>query len=195
MNLHSLIKKAALAGLAVSAGALIAGGAMAQNTPQTVTVSLATNSALTSADGVDADFGEYLVIIRNGETVTLTMDNTAAIVVAGDTQSTVIQTDATGVQAGTVTITAPTGADNVTLQMTHGAIVPFTDPGIDLTGITYTDTVSTDVDFTAGTAVDVVAVTGGTPETITFGHEISIDGTPDDTNSPHTASYDVSFAY
>lgn len=193
MNLKSLRKKLVLGGLAVSTTALIAGAAVAQNDPQAVTVSLVTTSALTSGTPQDSSFGEWLIIVRSTETILLTMDNAGDVVASGDTNSSVIEIDDTGAQTGLVQITTPTGIDGEDLQMTHGGITDFTDAGLSLTSILYTDTVTTSGNFTAGTAVPVRVVTGGTQEDVTLAHVISATITPAD--ATHTASYTVSFAY
>jgi len=187
------LKMLALATAAVAGLALLPQGAQAQTPVQT---SIATNSAITVVDGDDIDFGTWLIIVRSGETPTLTIDSTATVTVAGDTTSTVQDLGVGTQQAGTLTVDVPAGSNNVVLQMERTAATAFTDGGLTLTNAFYsTATEGADVAFPEATGVDVTVVAGGTPETVTFGVEITANATPDDANSPHTSSFDVTFAY
>lgn len=187
-------KTLALATAAVAVVAFVPQGANAQTPVQT---SIATNSAITVVDGVDIDFGTWLIIVRGGETPTLTIDNAGAITTGGITTSTLQNlTPGTSV-AGTVTVDTPTGTTNTVLQMSRTAATAFTDPGLAITAVTYsTATEGNNQAFAVAPAtVPVTVVAGGTPETVTFGATITASVTPLDANSPHTSSFDVSFAY
>jgi hypothetical protein len=186
-------KTLAVVSAAVISFAAFSADANAQT--RTVTATINTDSAITTAVGVPMNFGTWLVIVRNSETPTVAMAPVSgAYTVAGNTQSTVQNLGAATGQSGTVTVTLPAGSANTLLQMQHAAVVNPTDTNVTLSAITYTDTVTTAGAFTAAaTDVPVTIVAGGTAETISFGGTFRFAATP--TNAVHTATFDVSFAY
>ncbi len=163
----------------------------------TVSVSMTTNSAVTVADGVDMNFGTWFLVFRNADPFDLrltTAGTVSAINLGGGTgDSQAIETLAAA-QAGTVTVSLPTGINGVVVNLQRTAITPFTDPGLTLQNITYgTTTQGANQALAEATNRPVTIVTGGTPETVRFGADIHVTATPAD--AAHTASFNVSFAY
>ncbi|PZQ48274.1 MAG: hypothetical protein DI551_01945 [Micavibrio aeruginosavorus] len=190
MSIKSLKTMATVAVAALSIAGL-SSQANAQ-TAQTIDVSLATDSAITTAKTSDMDFGEWFLIVRSSETVVLTLDETNDTVTpTGATNSDAIElTPGTGHGGVTVEVPATT-----VMTMTRTASNDFTDPGLSLTAVTYTtagETGNIDADNDTG---PVTIAAGSTPEQIDFGGEISVTITPDDANSPHAADFTVDFAY
>jgi hypothetical protein len=199
VNLKEIIMKlTSFKTLALATAAVAVVAFLPQNASATpVQATIATNSAITVADGVDINFGTWLIIVRSAETPTITLDNAGAIVTGGITNSTLQNlTPGTGV-AGTVTVDLPAGTANTVLQMSRTAPVAFTDTGLSISAVTYTTATETGNNaFLVTPATEpVTVVAGGTPETVTFGATITATATPLDANSPHVSSFDVSFAY
>jgi hypothetical protein len=164
----------------------------------TVNASITTSSAITVADGQDMTFGTWFLIFRNADNFSLHMTTAGVITAVGlgptpATDSRAINILAAA-QVGTVTVQLPAGVSGVVLNMQRTAITDFTDVALTLNNITYaTATEGANLALPATTNVPVTAVTGGTPETVSFGADIDVTATPAD--ATHTASFDVSFAY
>lgn len=192
MNLNTLKRTAATAAIIASTILMPVAGQAAN---PTVSTSITTASGITVADGVDTAFGSWLVIVRNGESITLTMDELGAIVAGGATQSTVINlTPGTGV-AGTVTVDVPAGANNVVLQMSRTAATAFGTAGLAFTSVAYSTAAEGNLNAFAATpaTVPVTVVAGGTPQTVTFSPVLTF--TASVAPGTYTSSFDVSFAY
>lgn len=192
MNFRTMKMVAAFA-VAFFGVAALSSNAQAQDT---ITANIEFDSAITTTNPTDLDFGTWLAIVRGGETVTLTMDNTAAITPGGITTST-FQPIAGTPAAGGIDVDLPTGTANVILQMSRQAVTAFTTNSavMSLSAVTYSAAVEgTNLAFPVSPAtVPVTVVAGGTPQHVTFGGTISLTGTPAD--GPDSASFDVSFAY
>lgn len=164
----------------------------------TVNATLTTNAAITVADGVDMTFGTWFLIFRNADIFNLHMTTAGVITAVGLGPTPATDSRAINIlpspQAGTVTVMLPAGVSGVVLNMQRTAITDFADAGLTLSNITYgTATEGANVALPATTNVPVTAVTGGTPETVSFGADIDVTATPAD--ATHTASFDVSFSY
>lgn len=166
----------------------------------TVNVNLTTNSAVTVVDGVDMQFGTWFLVFRNADLFSLRVSpvdgSISTVGLGGGTADSQAINTIPGSQAGTVTVSLPTGINGVVVNMQRTATVNFTDTNISLTNIMYDtaqDAGATGVVMTPVTNYPVTIVAGGTPETVRFGADIAVTGTPAD--GVHTASFDVSFAY
>ncbi|MGB4057486.1 MAG: hypothetical protein WBK77_05335 [Alphaproteobacteria bacterium] len=159
------------------------------------------NATITTAAGISASnvsnvgFGNWLIGISGAETPTITLGTTSGgYTVAGVTNSQIINLDGdTAGTVGQVTVDLPTGADNITLQMTRSAITDYTDAGLSLTAVSYDDDSSAPANLAAATPVDIIVEVGGTPEPVTFGATITADATP--ASAIHTASFNVAFSF
>lgn len=161
-----------------------------------VTASLTTHSSITAANGTDMDFGRWLVIVRSSETPTITLPSTSGTYVTGGaTNSTLVPLD--GVNAGvpgTATVTLPTGANNTAIQVTLDSITDFAGAALDITAASYsTATETTDTALTIGTGAIVTTVTGGTPETVSFGATVTASATP--TDGSYSGALNITFDY
>ena len=193
MNFKSLRYAAAVA--AVTAGITGFAGQASAQTP--VVTTLTVNSTVTVADVADPDFGTWFLIFRNADAFELTMDtagNVTANNLAGGAGNSVALNLVAAPSEGTVTVDLPAGANGVVLNMQRDNIVDFLDGGLTLQNITYaTATEGANQVFAALTNEPVTVVTGGTPETVSFGGEIAVTAQP--ANAAHTASYNVTFAF
>lgn len=175
-----------------SAVALIAGTAgPAYAQTETVNAQLITNSAITTVDVSDMDFGEYFLIPAGGDNPTLTLTDTGAVnvTVANNANSTVTQLTAPATE-GVVTVQVPAA---VGLTMTRTNTVDIADAGLSLTAVTYrtaTENGNINADNSNG---PVTVVAGATPETVTFGGTITATAQPAD--ATHTAQFDVTFTF
>lgn len=176
---------------AVALGIAASGPAFAQ--VETVNAQLITSSAITSVDVSDMDFGEWLIqfVALDTPVLTLTNDGTVAVTQTGSVAngSQVVQITAPATE-GVVTVETPAPS---TLTMTRSNTSDFADGGLSLSAVAYrtaTETGNINADAATGT---VTVVAGATPETVTFGGDISITATPAD--ATHTASFDVTFTY
>ena len=206
MKLSKFRLSAAAAALVVGI-TLAPGLAQAQTitAPETVTMTIATDNSLTVTPATAGDFLSWVVIKpAANDTASITMDSTGALVVnlsevvTGGVVGSVVQ-DLAGTAGtnATVGITTPLGADGIVLDMTRSIITDFPDAGLSLNSVTYsTATEGTDQVFAVTPAVEpVTVVTGGTNENVSFGGAIFITDTPDNANSPHSATFDVQFDY
>lgn len=161
----------------------------------TVTATITTDAGIDVANTANINFGTWLIGINGADTPTITINPTnATLTTAGVGGSQLINlTGATGGTAGSVTVDLPTGADNITLQMTRSAITDFTDAGLALTAVTYDEDTVAPAALVAATPVDIVVEVGGTPEPVTFGATITADATPAD--AVHVASFNVTFSF
>jgi hypothetical protein len=160
-----------------------------------VKVQLTTDSAITVTDGVDGELGSWLIVIRSGETVTLTQSTSNCTVTntSSGTNSTVINLSSAGVACGTVLVKVP--AAGVVLQMTRSAIADFPDAGVALDSVTYgTATQGDDQALAAATGKPVTIVGANTDETIKFGTVTKVTASPADATDAE-ASFNVTFAY
>lgn len=194
MNLKAL-KYGAAVGVAMMGISGFLGQAQAQTVIQ---ANITVDSAITVTPGLNIEFGTWLLVYRNADPFELTMDTAGNIVVnniaAGAGNSVAIQlTPGTG--AGNLTVNLPTGANGVTLNMSRGAITNFGGGGLTLQNITYGTTIegANQVFAQSPTLEPVTVVTGGTPQTVSFGAEIAVASQP--VNGPASASFTVSFAY
>jgi len=156
-----------------------------------VDVTLTTNSAIDVQHVADIDFGEWFVVVRSGETPTLTIAaaGPATAVAAGEVDSTLTELTA-GTGPGQVTVEVPAAT---IMTMTRSGTVPFTDPGIALTAVTYA-TAAQNGNIDADTDDGLVTVAAGaTPENVDLGAELTFSATPADDD--HTASFTLTFAY
>lgn len=167
--------------------AALSGSANAQ-TP--INVSLDTNSAITVVDGADFDFGEWFLVHDGADDFELNMTGAGVLTVANIATS--VATELTSVdQPADLTVETPAAA---VVQMTRGVITDFGDAALTLAAITYTTaTEGPDDPLPQAVASPVTVVAGATPETVSFGADIQVTGTPADGN--HTANFTVSFAY
>ncbi len=188
------IKKIAAVAVALMGITFVSSAANAQTT---VNASITTDAAITVVDGNDIDYGTWLLIHRNSDDFTLTMDTAGVITpggLGGGAGDSVAQELVAANQVGTLTVDLPLGATNVELAMQRGAITPFADAALTLQNITYATATETGNNVLAeATPVVATVVAGGTPETVSFGSEIDVTGQPADTT--HTASFDITFAY
>jgi hypothetical protein len=189
-------KTLAVASLALAGIAMMPGQANAQAETATVTASIITDAGITAAVGDTMDFGTWLLGVSTGDEAAITMDTAGAITVTSQT-GTAQAIDLGGTNTGTpgtVTVDLPTGADGIELQMERGAITQFGDTNIVLSDIVYvTATEAIEAPVDEAVPVVVTVVTGGTPETVTFGGTITASETPAD--NTHTATFDVTFGY
>jgi hypothetical protein len=190
MRFNSLKTFAAVAVIAVAA---MSGQASAQVDNQTINVTLATDSAIDVLKTADIDFGSWFVVVRSGETPTLTLTPGGGVsaVAAGVTNSTLTELTA-GTGPGQITVEVPAAT---VMTMTRSGTVAFTDTGIDLSAVTYdTATESGNIDADSNTGA-VTILAGSMPENVDLGAELTFTATPDDANSPHTASFVLTLAY
>lgn len=193
MNFNKLKTAAAVAVITMG----IAGYAMQANAQTPVLANITTSSAITVADVSDMEFGTWFLLYRNADAFTLTMATDGNITVGGlgggplDSQALNL---VAGAGEAEVTVDLPVGANGIVLQMQRDAIVDFLDGGLTLQNITYeTTTEGANLALAQATDVDVTVITGGAPESVTFGGEIAVSGMPAD--ATHSASFNVSFAY
>lgn len=198
MRFNTLKTFAAVAVIAVVAMSGQANAQLVDN--QDVDVTIATNSAIDVQHVADIDFGEWFVIVRSGETPTLTIapDGPVNATVAGETDSDLTELTA-GTGPGQLTVEVPAAT---VMTMTRGAAgqpatSPFADSNIVLTDVTYTTAteaaaISLNADGEDGV---VTVVAGATPENINLGAVLTFNDTPDDDLSPHTATVNLQLAY
>lgn len=196
MRFNTLKTFAAVAVIAVTAMSGQANAQLVDN--QDVNVNIATNSAIDVQHEDDIEFGTWFVIVRSGETPTLTIapGGPASAVVGGATDSDLTELIA-GAGPGLLTVEVPAAT---VMTMTRGALgqpatTPFPDGSIELTAVTYataTENGNVDADGDDG-AVTVAA--GATAEPVNLGAVLTFNATPDDDLSPHTATFNLQFAY
>lgn len=191
------LKTLALIGTALIGAGLIPTGVNAADDADVI-VDLETQAGITALTQVDMDFGDWIVGIASGDTATITMAaaDGAFTTNEGASSDLVELNGATNGTQGEILVTLPAGADGITVQMTRGAITDFTDAGIELTAINYSNS---DNGGQAGTLaeatpVPITVTTGATGATVSFGGTITATATPAD-NVAHNASFDVAFAY
>lgn len=161
-----------------------------------VTASLTTHSAITAANGTDMDFGRWLVIVRSAETPTIQLPSTSGTyVLGGITDSTLVPLDGANAGVpGTATVTLPVGADNTAIQVTLDSITDFAGGDLDITAASYsTTTENVDTALVIGTGAIVTTLTGGTPETVSFGATVTANATP--TDGSYSGSLNITFDY
>ena len=194
MNFKTL-KSLALVGSALTLG-IVSGNAVAAPN-DTMDASITTSSTITATAGAVMDFGSWLVGIPGGSlaTTTLVMNpNTGAVVrTAGAGHQVIALPGATAY--GTVTVTLPTGANGMTLQMSHAALTPTLGPGLALSNISYynPNTPAQTGVMTATTKYPITITTGATGVAVRFGGTITASATPNE--GDHGEVFNVAFAY
>lgn len=188
-------KQVAVIGTAIVALGYMSDVAKAAPTA-TVTASITTSSTITALTGVNMDFGTWLVGVHAADAPTITMNSATGAYTIGAVGSSQIKNlgAATGTP-GSATITLPTGADGIVVQMSLDTLTDFPGAsGLSMTGITYSTLTEADTAIIQGGATQPVTnVLGGAPETIKFGGTITATATPTDGN--YAGSIDVSFDY
>lgn len=184
-------------GTAVAVAILGISGFMGQAQAQTViTTNLTVDSAITVTPGNNIEFGTWLLVYRNADPFELTMDTTGTItpnnIAVGPGNSVAVQL-AAGTGQGTLTVDLPTGANGVTVNMTRGVITDMPSIGLTLQNITYATFTQAESAFLQATNEPVTVVTGGVPETVSFGAEVAVTAQPAD--GPHSGTFTVNFAY
>ncbi len=178
----------------VALGAATMTNAIAQTT---VTATLDTSSAITSALVTDMDFGTFLIQMSAAEIaddgMTLTMDNGGAVAIGdNDDTSTFVEITA-GLNTGEVNVQTPAPAA-LTMTRTDGTGTGgFSSGALTLTTVTYeTTTDGANAITNAGTGT-VTTTSGGVDESILFYGVVTATANPAD--GTHTFPFDVSFAY
>jgi hypothetical protein len=148
----------------------------------------------------DMNFGKWLIDHDGTEDIVIVLDPTdnSATVTPALTTSAAQQIAGTS-RSGRLEVTIPAGINNYELTMTVDNPTAFTDASAyALTAVSYataSDTMEADVDTTGATDYPVTVVTGGTPEVVYFGGELTISDNPAATGVDDTAGFDVTFAY
>lgn len=188
-NLFSQKNKSLVSALALIAAMTSGSHAYAQT--ETVNIQLITNTAITTVDVSDMDFGEYFLIPAGGDNPTLTLsdDGSVNVTIANNANSSVAQLTAPATE-GVVTVQAPAA---IGLTMTRSSTTDIVDAALSLTAVTYrtaTENGNINADNANG---PVTVVAGATPETVTFGGTITATTVPAD--ATHTAQFDVTFSF
>ena len=159
---------------------------------ETIQADLITDSAITTTNVSNMDFGEWFLIHGGVGTgvLTLTDDGTVATT-ATTTPAGSTFTNLTGsATEGVVTVEIPSAA---VLTMTRSNTTDFTDTGLSLAAVTYrTATENGNIDSDAA-AVPVTVAAAGVAETVTFGGQVAVTATPAD--ATHSATFDVTFSF
>lgn len=186
------MKRNLLKVLGITAVAALSMSTQAMAQTETVQADLITDSAITTANVSNMDFGEWFLIHGGVGTgvLELTDDGTIAVT-ATTTPAGSTFTNLTGsASEGVVTVTIPAAA---VLTMTRSATSDFTDPGLSLASTTYrTATENGNIDNDTD-AEPVTVVAANVAETVTFGGEVAITATPADAS--HVATFDVTFSF
>jgi hypothetical protein len=197
MNFKSF-KTLALLGSAVI-GLSLAPGVANADPDDDVTAAIQTSTTITATAGAVMDFGIWLIGIpaSNVNSSTLVMDpQTGGVTPTTGGGHQLIALTGSTPAFGTVSVVLPTGADGLTLQMSHGALTPALGAGLVLSDISYynPDTPAQTGVMTASTQVPITITTGDTGVAVQFGGTITASGsTP--TDGPHGETFNVAFAY
>ena len=198
------IKRLAMVSAVALGVALTSGQAFAQGT-ETVDITFTTQSSFTVTDGVNMDMGSWFTVIRNGDTITLNIDDTGALTNSALTDSIVVDLTGGPGTAGTVLVQFPLNVDGFVITMTVDGYVDFADAGLTLSQVYWSGIDDGGVaqnDVAIGTGAlggpatqDVQIVLGGpaNEQTYTFGADVDVSVTPAD--GPQTASFTVDFDY
>ncbi len=158
----------------------------------TVQADLITDSAITTNNISNMDFGEWFLVHGGVGTGVLTLTDDGSVSATATTTpvgSTFTNLTPSGSE-GVITVEIPAAA---VLTMTRSNTTDFADAGLSLAAVTYvTATESGNIDSDA-TAVPVTVVAANTPETVTFGGQVGITATPAD--AAHAATFDVTFSF
>ncbi len=159
---------------------------------ETVQADLVTNSAITTVNVSNMDFGEWFLVYGGVGTGVLTLTDNGTVVTTATTTpagSTFTNLTASATE-GVVTVQIPAAA---VLTMTRSASADFADPGLSLAATTYrTATENGNIDNNLD-AVPVTVVAANVAETVTFGGQVAITATPAD--AAHAATFDVTFSF
>lgn len=185
-------------GTALAVAILGISGFMGQAQAQTViTTNLDVDSAITVAPGNDIEFGTWLLVYRNADAFSLVMapdtGNITPTGLGGGAGDSVAISLVAGTGQGNLTVDLPVGANGIAINMTRGAITDMPSTALTLQNITYNTTTEGNQPFLQATNEPVTVVTGGTPETVSFGAEIAVSAQPLD--GPHSGTFTVNFAY
>ena len=193
MTFQSIKTMAATAALLI--GVVGAGSIATAQTP--VQAAITTNAAITVVDIRDMAFGTWLLVFRNADAFSLTMDTTGVITpvgLGGGPTNSIALNLVTAPLTARVSANLPAGANGVVINMQRDAIVDMPDLGLTFVSPTYaTVTEGANQALPLATPVPVTVVTGGTAEVVDFGGTIDVSATP--ANATHTASFNVTFAY
>lgn len=165
---------------------------MAQAQVETIQADLVTDSAITTTNVSNMDFGEWFLVHGGVGTgvITLTDDGsvsaTATTTPAGSTFTNITPPATEGV----ITVSIPAAT---VMTMTRSNTTDFADTGLSLAAVTYrTATENGNID-NDGDAEPVTVTVANTPETVTFGGQVAITDTPAD--AAHSATFDVTFSF
>lgn len=187
-------KAIALLGTAIMSISAFSTDAQAQT--QTVNVNITTASGITTTVPDPIDYGTWLVIVRGGDTPTITVATDGTATTGGITTSTLQNLSGTSDEGG-MTVDLPDGTTNTILQMSRTAPDGFTPATLNgtITAVTYGTTAQGEnTAFPVSPAtVPVTVASGATPEAVRFGSTITFTATP--TSATYTDTFDVSFAY
>lgn len=185
-------------GTALAVAILGISGFIGQAQAQTViTANLDVDSAITVVAGNDIEFGTWLLVYRNADAFTLDMVASTGVTTpaglgGGPTNSVAIELVA-GTGAGDLTVELPAGANGVVINMTRGVITDMPSTALTLQNITYNTVTENDAAFAQTINHPVTVITGGVPETVSFGATVAVGGQPVD--GPHSGTFTVNFAY
>jgi len=164
-----------------------------------VTVDITTDAGITATNLTDMDFGTWIIGVHSGDTPTIVMPvATGTMTKTTGVGSDLLALTGTAGVLGTIKVTLPTGANNLTLQMQRSAVTQFTDTNIQLTAVTYKNGDPAGAAQTGTLApvtnVPIIVSNGATGATISFGGTITATATPAD-NLAHNAKFDVTFSF
>ena len=186
---HSTLKKLGVSALAICVLAL---PFKANAQTETIQVDLITQSAITTTNASNMDFGEWFLIYGGAGTgvLTLTDDGSVSATATTTPPGSTFTNLTPSASEGVATVQIPAAA---VMTMTRNSTTDFVDAGLSLTAVSYrTATENGNINTDTATA-PVTIVAGGIPETVTFGGDISITATPGD--ATHVATFDVTFSY
>ena len=159
---------------------------------ETIQADLITNSAITTTNVSNMDFGEWFMVHGGVGTgvITLTDDGTVAVTATTTPAGSTLTNLTASASEGVITVEIPSAA---VLTMTRSNTTDFADAGLSLAATTYrTATENGNINADAD-AVPVTIVAGGVAETVTFGGQVAMTATPAD--ATHAATFDVTFSF
>jgi len=193
-----------LKSLALVGTAVLGLGLLSQSTPSngaspnvaTMNAKLATQSTITAVAGAHVDFKTWLIGVPTAAP--------ASTLVMSPVDGSVTKTPGAGVQLiqlsgtpnfGVITVSLPTGAVGLQLQMTEGTITNTLGAGLTLTSISYynADSVLETGNLTPGTPVPVTFDAAKNTNAIQFGATITATATP--AQGAHTNVVNMTFAF
>lgn len=187
-----MYKSAKFLTFAAAAALLLAVPSKSHAQTETVQADLVTTSAITTANVSNMDFGEWFLVYGGVGTGVLTLTDDGSVSVTATTTpagSTFTNLTAAATE-GEVTVQIPAPA---VMTMTRSSTTDFVDSGLSLAAVTYrTATENGNIDNDSDTG-PVTVTLAATPESVVFGGQVAITGTP--TNATHAATFDVTFSY